>query len=110
MRWPLGRIAVAESSMEPALMPGDWLLAWRGWRAHPHVRPGQVVIARHPDLPGMVLVKRAGWREAAGWWLTADNPGAGGADSFRFGPVRADLIEARVLIRYWRPRRRQRTS
>jgi hypothetical protein len=67
------------------------------------------VIARHPDLPEMLLVKRVGWRERGGWWLTSDNPGAGGVDSFRFGPVRADLIEARVLIRYWRPRRRQRT-
>ncbi|HEX6934262.1 MAG TPA: S24 family peptidase [Streptosporangiaceae bacterium] len=107
MRWPLWRIAVAERSMAPALLPGDWLLAWRGTghRRAVAVRPGQLVIARHPGLPGMLLVKRAGWREAGGWWLTSDNPGAGGVDSFRFGPVPPDLIEGRVLLRYWPLRR-----
>src|SRR5215469_8451847 len=115
MRWPLWRVSVAERSMEPAVMPGDWLLAWRG--ACPlrnrsgggpggrgggvKVRPGQLVIARNPAVPSMLVIKRVACREGAGWWLTADNPRAGGVDSFRFGPVQADLIEARVLVRYW---------
>ena len=107
--------------MEPALRPGDWLLVWRGLRTrHPaaggaracpirpvRVRSGQVVIARHPAMPGMLLVKRAAWLESGGWWLTSDNPGAGGVDSFRFGLVPPDLIEGRVLMRYWRSRRRR---
>ena len=102
-------------------MPGDWLLAWRGIGSRRRVasgrstdsgrrvrvRPGQLVIARHPNRPGMLLVKRAAWRESGGWWLISDNPGVGGVDSFRFGPVPADLIEARVLVRYWPPRRGQ---
>jgi hypothetical protein len=120
MRWPLWRVAIAERSMEPAVMPGDWLLAWRGvgaLRCRPgsrsaggrvRVRPGQLVIARNPELHRMLLVKRAGWRESGGWWLTSDNPAAGGVDSFQFGAVPADLIEARVLVRYWPPRRRRR--
>jgi nickel-type superoxide dismutase maturation protease len=93
--------------MEPSLLPGDWLLAWRGLRSNRvvPVRPGQLVIARHPGLPSMLLVKRVAWREASGWWLTSDNPGAGGVDSFRFGPVPPDLIEGRVLLRYWRSSR-----
>lgn len=121
MRWPVWRIAVAERSMEPALMPGDWLLVWRGLRARRHpatgrsgrpIRPvrvtsGQVVIARHPALPGMLLVKRAAWFQDGGWWLTSDNPGAGGVDSFRFGPVGPELVEGRVLCRYWPVVRRQ---
>ncbi len=114
MRWPLWRVAVAERSMEPALLPGDWLIVWRGLltRRHPapgqavKVRPGQLVIARHPGLPGTLLVKRVAWREAGGWWLVSDNPSAGGVDSFRFGPVPPDLVEGRVLLRYWPPRRR----
>ena len=64
MRWPLWRVAVAERSMEPALRPGDWLLAWRGLRA-PRIKPGQIVIARHPADPGMLLIKRAA-RQTAG--------------------------------------------
>jgi nickel-type superoxide dismutase maturation protease len=102
VRWPLWRVAVVERSMEPALRPGDWLLAWRGLRAGrpPAVRAGQVVIARHPARSDMLLVKRAVREQPAGWWLESDNPDASAVDSRTFGPVPPDLIEARVLLRY----------
>ncbi len=109
MRWPVLRVAVAEWSMAPKLLPDDWLLVWRGGmlgRRPVRVRPGQLVIARNPLLPDMLVVKRAAWREPdGGWWLTSDNPGAGGVDSFRFGPVPPELIEGTVLLRYRRDRR-----
>jgi len=107
MRWPLWRVAVAERSMEPALRPGDWLLVWRGARAgRPvRVRAGQLVIARHPGRPGMLLVKRAVRRAPSGWWLASDNSGVGEVDSRSFGAVRPELIEGRVLARYWPLRR-----
>jgi nickel-type superoxide dismutase maturation protease len=103
MRWPLWRVAVAERSMEPALRPGDWLLVRRGLRAGrpPRIRPGQVVIARHPGDPGLLLVKRAARPGPGGWWLASDNPDAGAVDSRHFGPVPPGLIEGRVLLRYW---------
>jgi nickel-type superoxide dismutase maturation protease len=108
VHWPpLLRVAVAERSMEPALRPGDWLLVRRTRR----VRPGQIVLARHPGQPDMLIVKRAARRveregeAGGGWWLESDNPDAGAVDSRRFGPVPATLIEGRVLGRYWRPRR-----
>jgi nickel-type superoxide dismutase maturation protease len=109
MRWPLVRVAVAESSMEPALRPGDWLLVWRGlWRGRPpRIRPGQLVIARHPARPDLLLVKRATAHRPDGWWLESDNSAAAGVvDSRSFGPVPVGLIQARVLLRYW-PRRRR---
>ena len=65
MQWPLWRVAVAERSMEPVLRPGDWLLVWRAPRAAGQslrVRPGQLVVARHPAQPGMLLVKLLVWR------------------------------------------------
>ena len=108
-RWPLLRAAVEERSMLPALHPGDWLLAWRTTR----IRPGQVVLAWHPQRPGFLLVKRVAWRVAAdaeaggGWWLASDNPAAGAVDSARFGPVPAENIVAVVLVRYWPVRRRR---
>jgi nickel-type superoxide dismutase maturation protease len=106
MQWPLWRVAVAERSMEPALRPGDWLLVRRCLRAGrtPRIRPGQLVIARHPGQPDLLLVKRAARREPRGWWLESDNPGAGAVDSRAFGVVPPDLIEGRVLARYWRSR------
>ena len=104
MQWPLWRVAVAERSMEPALRPGDWLLVRRGLRAGrpPRIRPGQVVIARHPGRPDLLLVKRVARQAPGGWWLESDNPGAGAVDSRAFGVVPPELIEGRVLARYGR--------
>ena len=104
MRWPLGRIAVAERSMEPALRPGDWLIVWRGLRSDrpPRIMAGQIVIARHPGRADFLLVKRAARRDAGGWWLESDNGGAGAVDSRSFGAVAPEQITARVLGRYHR--------
>jgi nickel-type superoxide dismutase maturation protease len=101
MRWPLLRAAVAERSMQPTLLPGDWLLIRRSRR----IRPGQVVIARHPARPTLLLVKRAVRREAGGWWLESDSPYEGVVDSRDFGPVPPGLIEGVLLLRYHRARR-----
>jgi nickel-type superoxide dismutase maturation protease len=96
--WPLVRVEVAEDSMRPTLLPGDWLIAWRSRR----VRPGHVVLAWHPSRDGLLLVKRVARLTEHGWWLASDNPlAAGAADSSRFGPVPAELIVGRVLARYY---------
>ena len=100
-RPPLLRVKVAECSLEPALRPGDWLLVRRTRR----VRAGQIVLARHPSQPDLLIVKRAARQTPEGrWWLESDNPDAGAVDSRRFGPVPAALVQGRVLLRYWRPR------
>ena len=102
MRWPLLRVAVAERSMEPALRPGDWLIVWRGLRGcAPRIRPGQIVVARHPGERSLLLVKRAVREDPAGWWLGSDNPAVLAVDSRSFGPVTPELIEGRVIGRYW---------
>ena len=101
MHWtPLLRVKVAERSMEPALRPGDWLVARRTRR----VRAGQIVLARHPGRPDLLILKRAARRVDGGWWLESDNPDAGPVNSRRFGAVPQELIVGRVLGRYWRPR------
>jgi SOS-response transcriptional repressor LexA len=100
-RWPLFRVVVAEPSMVPAVYPGDWLLVLRTRR----IRPGQLVIARNPEKPDMLLVKRAARRTPDGhWWLTSDNPYAAAIDSSRFGPV--GNLEGKILFRMPRPRPR----
>jgi nickel-type superoxide dismutase maturation protease len=112
MRWPLWRVAVAERSMEPALRPGDWLLVRRTMipGRPPNLRAGQVVVARHPGRPDMLIVKRAARLDAGGWWLASDTPAAGAVDSRAFGAVPASLIEGRVLLRYWPVRRGRRAA
>jgi nickel-type superoxide dismutase maturation protease len=109
MHWPFMRVAVAERSMEPALRPGDWLLVWRGLRRGmpPRIRPGQLVIARHPARADLLLVKRASAHRPGGWWLESDNSAAAGVvDSRSFGPVPGGLIRGVVLGRYRRARTR----
>jgi nickel-type superoxide dismutase maturation protease len=106
VHWPIWRAKVTERSMEPALRPGDCLLIRRTRR----IRPGQVVVARHPERPELLIVKRAARRVDGGWWLESDNPAAGAVDSRRFGAVPGPLIEGRVLGRYWRPRSLSRTG
>lgn len=103
--WPWGRVAVAGESMRPRLQPGDWLLVRWGAR----VRVGDVVVARRPDRPGLLVVKRVARREPGGWWLVGDNPGASD-DSRLFGPVPEAGVLGRVLLRYWPPRGRFRRA
>ena len=68
------------------------------------VRAGQIVVARHPERPGLLIVKRAARREPGGWWLASDNPATGAVDSRAFGVVPPSLIEGRVLWRFRRGR------
>ena len=100
---PLKAVEVSGESMLPALRPGDWLLVRVG---RPRVRPGDLVMARHPGRPDLLLVKRARHRDGDGWWLESDNQGAAGRqDSWDFGPVPDRLVLGRVVARYWPPSR-----
>ena len=80
--------------MLPALQPGDCLLVRRPRR----VRPRDVVVARFPTRPDLLVVKRAVRPVDGGlWWVEGDNP-AVTDDSRRYGPAE---VLARVVLRYW---------
>ncbi|MGP4026939.1 nickel-type superoxide dismutase maturation protease [Actinomadura sp. 3N407] len=98
LRRRLRTVEVTGDSMLPALRPGDWLLVRAGARP---VR-GDVVVARHPERPGLLIVKRAAHRSGDdGWWLESDNQGARGRrDSWDFGAVPDALVVGRVVARY----------
>lgn len=100
LSWPLGRVAVQGESMAPRLRDGDWLVV--RWRVS--VRAGDVVVARRPDRPDLLLIKRAVRREPGGWWLEGDNRNASD-DSRLFGVVPDGLVLGRVVARYWPWRR-----
>lgn len=86
--------------MEPALRNGEVYLFHRGGQ----VRPGDVVLIRHPQRPELLTVKRVVRPEASGWWVEGDNPAASN-DSREFGAVPASLVLGRVVMRI-RPLRR----
>ena len=88
-------VLVDGPSMLPTLRPGDALLVRPG--AAP--RAGDVVVARFPARPELLVVKRAVRPEGGGWWVESDNP-AVSDDSRRYGPAQ---VVGRVVLRWWPP-------
>lgn len=90
-------VRIVGPSMEPALHNGEW------WVVRParRIRVGQVVAARHPHRPELLMVKRVVRREGDGWWLEGDNPQSSD-DSRTFGAVPEQSI---VGVLWWRYRR-----
>ncbi|AVV47249.1 nickel-type superoxide dismutase maturation protease [Streptomyces sp. ID05-04B] len=101
---PFGLAEVTGPSMVPTLHHGDQLVVQYGAR----VRPGDVVVLRHPFQQDLLVVKRAAERREGGWWVLGDNAFAGG-DSTDYGTVPDELVLGRVRLRY-RPRRRDQRS
>ncbi|MCX5267160.1 nickel-type superoxide dismutase maturation protease [Streptomyces sp. NBC_00199] len=101
---PFGLAEVTGPSMVPTLHHGDQLVVQYGAR----VRPGDVVVLRHPFQQDLLVVKRAAERREGGWWVLGDNAFAGG-DSTDYGTVPDELVLGRVRLRY-RPRPRDQRS
>lgn len=90
-------IRIVGPSMEPAMRSGDWWIV----RGTSRPRIGQVVAARHPRRPDLVIVKRVVRRTESGWWLEGDNAESSD-DSRTFGSVHEDAI---LGVLWWRYRR-----
>ncbi|MFJ5263975.1 nickel-type superoxide dismutase maturation protease [Streptomyces sp. NPDC088387] len=101
---PFGPAEVTGPSMVPTLRHGDRLLVHYGAR----IRPGDVVVLRHPFQQDLLVVKRAVERREGGWWVRGDNAFAGG-DSTDYGTVPEELVLGRVRFRYRPPGQGQRT-
>jgi signal peptidase I len=112
-------VAVVESSMRPAIEPGDWLLIDPTIVRWP--RRGSVVLFREPDGETLAIKRVAagpgervpfadGYLELAedeAWLIsdaTAEETAADGhgqpIDSRRFGPVPLELLVGRAWFRY----------
>jgi nickel-type superoxide dismutase maturation protease len=96
-RW--GLADVAGDSMTPTLRDREVVVV--RWGAAFEV--GDVVVARRPDRPDLLIIKRVVRREGSGWWIEGDNPERSD-DSRLFGLVDEASVVARVLLR-WRPGR-----
>jgi nickel-type superoxide dismutase maturation protease len=98
-RWVLAR--VTGPSMSPTVRHGDRLLVRRVRRSG-EVRPGDVVLARFPSRPDLLVVKRVRRAVPGGHWVEGDNPLVAD-DSRAFGTA---VVVGRVVLRLWpRPHR-----
>jgi len=92
---PIARFVVADTSMHPALFPGDRVLVSRWAR----VQAGDIAVVRDPDYSRRLLVKRVAERTSAGLVVRGDNPNVS-RDSRVFGPVAHHLVLGKVVWRY----------
>ena len=95
-RWVLAR--VTGPSMAPTVRHGDRLLA-RRVRSGEGIRPGDVVLARFPARPELLVVKRVRRAVPGGYWVEGDNSLVAD-DSRAYG---AAVVVGRVVARL-RPR------
>ncbi|MBH5336947.1 nickel-type superoxide dismutase maturation protease [Streptomyces pactum] len=90
----IGLATVYGPSMTPTLLPGDRLVIRYGAT----LRPGNVVMLRHPFQQDLWIVKRLAERRDGGWWVLGDNPFAT-PDSREFGVVPDELVVGRAVLR-----------
>ena len=88
--------AVTGPSMVPTVRSGDRLLV-RRVRLAADVRPGDVVLARFPARPDLLVVKRVRRAVPGGHWVEGDNPLVTD-DSRAFGTA---VVVGRVVLRLW---------
>ncbi|MDD2859125.1 MAG: nickel-type superoxide dismutase maturation protease, partial [Candidatus Nanopelagicales bacterium] len=93
VRW-LTTVAIAGTSMEPALRSGDWWLVQRT-RA---VRPGDVIAFWEPGRVDLLAVKRVHHAQADGWWVLGDSAQSS-IDSRQYGAVAPDAVLGRLVMR-----------
>ncbi len=92
--WTLAR--VTGPSMSPTVRSGDRLLV-RRTRSPGAVRAGDVVLARFPSRPDILVVKRVRRAVPGGHWVEGDNPFVGD-DSRAYGTA---VVVGRVVARLW---------
>jgi len=87
---------VTGPSMSPTVRAGDRLLV-RRVGAHDAVRPGDVVLARFPARPELLVVKRVRRAVEGGHWIEGDNAFTTD-DSRTYGVA---TVVGRVIARLW---------
>lgn len=82
--------------MEPTLQPGQTVLMERRRRMP---KPGDLVVAEHPQRPGFLVIKRVSHKVPGGWILLGDNP-AQSSDSRTLGPFPDERLIGRVVCTF----------
>ena len=97
--FPLSRFRVADDSMRPTLLPGDYVLVNRWAYAFRAPGPGDIIVFRHPRRDGMFLIKRIASVDGAGRIVVSGDNAAWSEDSRTFGPVGREALVGRVIVR-----------
>lgn len=94
---PLRRFRVADTSMQPALRPGDGVFVATWLRP----RVGDIVVLRDPEWHLTYTVKRVAALVPGGIEVQGDNVNVS-RDSRHFGVVPLTCLVGRVIYRYGR--------
>ncbi|NJL82172.1 MAG: nickel-type superoxide dismutase maturation protease [Chloroflexaceae bacterium] len=100
--WLLGRrrrFRVTGPSMLPLLRPGEEVLVQAIAKDSQGPQAGEIVIARHPDQPGLRLIKRVKAVDGGLYFLQGDNDRES-TDSRSFGAVPWEQILGKVTSRF----------
>jgi nickel-type superoxide dismutase maturation protease len=93
---PWALVRVTGPSMSPTVRSGDRLLV-RRVRSADGVHAGDVVLARFPARPDLLVVKRVRRAVPGGHWVEGDNPFVRD-DSRQYGVA---VVAGRVVGRLW---------
>jgi nickel-type superoxide dismutase maturation protease len=94
--WPLRRFRVEDTSMQPALQPGDRLLVLT-WAAP---RRGDVVVLHDPDARSSFAIKRVESLTSQGQVVVRGDNINVSRDSRHYGPLPRNLVVGRAVYRY----------
>ena len=87
---------VEGSSMQPQLRAGDLIFLLKTQK----LKVGHIAIAKRPDRPNLLVIKRVKAITKKGYWLEGDNQSESD-DSRIFGEVDKDLILGKYIFKYW---------
>ena len=92
--------AVDGASMQPALESGEFVIVDT---REERVSPGDIVVVRRPDRPGLEVVKRVSTIQSDGSLYLLGDHAAHSTDSRHFGSVPKETVIGVVRWRYWPP-------
>jgi nickel-type superoxide dismutase maturation protease len=94
------RLRVVGFSMMPTLYPGEEVLVNCKIYRRTSPQPGDIVVAVHPNQPGLVVIKRVGHVYENGYCvLLGDNP-MESTDSRKWGAIAPNHIVGKVVCRF----------
>lgn len=96
MRLPIRVFQIPDSSMEPGLVKGGYVLASR---IHWKMKEGDLVLIKHP-FRNSHMVRRIGKKERDGYFVVGDNQTLFSEDSKEFGKVTDNLVAGKVIFKW----------